>query len=194
MPVFGDTTGKRGALHVRFHVRFPSHLSSQQQHMLRQALAGADEEERGQVQLPPRAIAAAVAATAAGMLPAPRVGLPMLPSASASGGLCQHTQQGLVELEGQEQVKQQDKGHHQHSKQQACWPFHAASGGWQQQAGAGAAGGGGRQVVGSPGSSNSTWTAAAAGAGSSSSGTAMPACMQSTGSSKDAAHMPFGRL
>jgi DnaJ-class molecular chaperone len=38
MPVFGDAGGRRGALHVRFNVNFPSVLSRQQQLLLRHTL------------------------------------------------------------------------------------------------------------------------------------------------------------
>eukprot|EP00775_Hariotina_reticulata_P010192 gene10192-10353_t len=42
MPVFGDRSGRRGALHVKFKVNFPQHLSQQQQLLLRRALAGCE--------------------------------------------------------------------------------------------------------------------------------------------------------
>lgn len=38
MPVFGDAAGRRGSLHVRFNVSFPSQLSRQQQVLLRHTL------------------------------------------------------------------------------------------------------------------------------------------------------------
>jgi DnaJ-class molecular chaperone len=38
MPVFGDAAGRRGALHVKFNVNFPSQLSRQQQLLLRHTL------------------------------------------------------------------------------------------------------------------------------------------------------------
>jgi DnaJ-class molecular chaperone len=38
MPVFGDAAGRRGALHVRLNVHFPSVLSRQQQLLLRHTL------------------------------------------------------------------------------------------------------------------------------------------------------------
>jgi hypothetical protein len=38
MPVFGDSSGRRGALYVRFNVNFPSALSRQQQLLLRDTL------------------------------------------------------------------------------------------------------------------------------------------------------------
>jgi hypothetical protein len=42
MPVFGDLSGRRGVLHVKFKVNFPQHLSQQQQLLLRHALAGCE--------------------------------------------------------------------------------------------------------------------------------------------------------
>ncbi|KAF8061383.1 roco8 [Scenedesmus sp. PABB004] len=45
MPVWGDAAGRRGALHVRFNVAFPSALSTAQQALLRQALGGGDGGE-----------------------------------------------------------------------------------------------------------------------------------------------------
>lgn len=178
MPVFGDTTGRRGALHVRFRVCFPSHLSTQQQQMLRQALAEVEEQQ-------PQAVAAAAVATAAGLLPKPLAGLPLLPPSptAAAGEQAQHERQ---------------RGQHQHAaqvRQGLSWA--AAKSSWQHAAAAG--------VSGSPGSSASAWTAAVAFGGgqggvsafaqaagvaacsvASSGSTAGPAaCMQSTGSSKE---------
>lgn len=179
MPVFGDETGKRGALHVRFRVCFPSSLSTQQQQMLRQALAGSDEQAL--VQCVPRVVAAAVA-TAVGLLPKPDVGAPLLPPSPTAA------QQG-----GQDHKQQQLR----REQQQACpsWPA-AAAASWCNADGG---------LSGSPGSDNSAWTAAAAAAGgqggmsafvrvagaaacsfaSSSSAAGLAASMQSTGSSRE---------
>eukprot|EP00878_Enallax_costatus_P003110 GHUV01003309.1.p2 GENE.GHUV01003309.1~~GHUV01003309.1.p2 ORF type:complete len:185 (+),score=78.67 GHUV01003309.1:1109-1663(+) len=59
MPVYGDQHGRRGALHVKFHVNFPQQLSQQQQIQLKMALAGDQELPMGR----------------------PSVGLPALPAA-----------------------------------------------------------------------------------------------------------------
>lgn len=48
MPVFGDSAGRRGALHVKFNVRFPQHLSQQQQALLRHTLADCEFLPRAQ--------------------------------------------------------------------------------------------------------------------------------------------------
>lgn len=42
MPVYGDEQGRRGALHVKFNVKFPQQLSQQQQLQLKMALAGVE--------------------------------------------------------------------------------------------------------------------------------------------------------
>jgi uncharacterized membrane protein len=176
MPVFGDTSGKRGALHVRFRVCFPSQLSTHQQQMLRQALSDANEHALCAV-----SNAAAAVATAAGLLPKPQASLPLLPSPPAGA---------------QEQERLQQQHNRAQDRQGFAWV--AAKSSWQRAA---TAGGG---LSGSPGSSASAWTAAVAFGGSqggvsafaqaagavacsaaSSSSSAGPAtCMQSTGSSK----------
>lgn len=191
--MFGDATGKRGALHVRFRVCFPSQLSPQQQHMLRQALSGGCDEHQQQLQAGSSMIAAA-----AGLLPKPSAGLPLLPPCSAAGPTAQQQQQ-------QQQGSPQSCSTREHLRLPQLgklWP--AAAGSWQQAA-AGV-------TAGVPGSSNSTWAAAgpAGGGGcggvsafakvaaglagpgacsvaSSSSVTGLAACMQSTGSSREPA-------
>lgn len=172
MPVFGDTSGKRGALHVRFRVCFPSQLSTHQQQMLRQALSDADEQALCAV-----SNAAAAVATAAGLLPKPQAGLPLLPSPAGA---------------------QEEQPQHNRVQDRQGFAWVAAKSSWQRAATA--VGG----LSGSPGSSASAWTAAvafgggqggvsafaqAAGTGpcsaASSSSSAGPAtCVQSTGSSK----------
>eukprot|EP00879_Flechtneria_rotunda_P020663 GHRR01021742.1.p1 GENE.GHRR01021742.1~~GHRR01021742.1.p1 ORF type:complete len:227 (+),score=64.19 GHRR01021742.1:827-1507(+) len=49
MPVFGDSSGRRGALHVKFRVSFPQQLNQQQQVLLRHALE-VSEPKQGQAQ------------------------------------------------------------------------------------------------------------------------------------------------
>lgn len=186
MPVFGDTTGKRGALHVRFRVCFPSHLSPQQQQMLRQALAGSDEQP--QMQCVPRMVAAAVV-QAAGMLPRPGAGVPLLPPSPTAA------QQEEMQQQQAQAQRAEKQSQHIHKKQHAklTWPAAAA---------------GGVGLSSSPGSSGSAWTAAAAGGqgmsafaqaaaagtcsvASSSSAAGLACAMQSTGSSREP--LVFGR-
>ena len=200
MPVFGDATGKRGALHVRFRVCFPQHLSQQQQTLLRQALAGNDDMQQLHLQRRPAGIAAAVGVAAAGLLPKPQAGLPLLPSASETA--CQPAQHVGEARCSQQQPAEQQRQHLRHQQQQVqvpawgAWPPSAGS--WQQ--GGGAAGSAGSSSThwaagagaGRGGSSAVAAVAAAASAGaaacsiaSSSSVAGIAVCMQSTGSSRE---------
>lgn len=190
MPVFGDRTGKRGALHVRFRVCFPHHLSPQQQHMLRQALAEPSAQQV-HAQAVPGVVAAAVA-TMAGLQPRPTATLPMLPPSPTAA-----QQQQLEQDEQQEQHGQRKD---EHATAGAPWTGGSS---WRQQHSA---------AVGlseSPhDSSSSAWTAAAvsdsggskgrasafvhaagvaaASITSSSSAAGLAASMQTTGSSQEA--------